>query len=350
MRKLPHPLTLSLALCFITSVAADPNPSPPVPDPAATDMAEAATRFLASLDDAQTKQAALPFDGPERENWHFVPMERAGLPLDQMKPHQQPLAMGLLATALSHRGFLKATTIMSLEQVLADIEKAPDKRNPAKYYFAIFGLPGDKNAWGWRVEGHHLSLNLTVRDAQVVSASPTFFGANPAEVRDGPRRGLRVLASEEDLARDLVQAVIAAGRKEVTFTDRVPAEILTSADRQAKQLDPVGVLFTDLAPAQQTALRLLVATYAERLRPELAAHDLARIAAASWDKLRFGWAGGTAVGQACYYRVQGPTFLIEAVNTQNNANHIHTVWRDFAGDFGRDRLGEHYREDDHSHE
>ncbi|MCF7731923.1 MAG: DUF3500 domain-containing protein [Akkermansiaceae bacterium] len=346
MLKFPISLITVTLVCFIRSTAPGAEPSAAGAGHPGGDMAEAAVRLLASLDATQRVKAALTFDGDERENWHFVPMERAGLPLAQMQPYQQALAMGLLSSALGNRGFLKATAIMSLEQVLAEIEKNPDGRNPAKYFFAVFGTPGDHGAWGWRVEGHHLSVNLTLKDGQVLAVSPMFLGANPAEVREGPRQGLRVLASEEELGRELVRAVSAAGHPEVVFTDRVPAEILTGGDRQVRQLDPVGVLFGELAPAQQTALRLLVAEYAERLRPELAGREIERITAAGWKNVRFGWAGGTEVRQAYYYRVQGPTFLIEAANSQNNANHIHTVWRDPAGDFGRDRLGEHY----HGHE
>lgn len=343
-------LFTALIVCAIRSAATGAEPSPTGAGHPGTEMAEAAARLLASLDEAQRVKAALRFDGGERENWHFVPKERAGLPLNQMRSHQQALAMGLLSSALSNRGFLKATAIMSLEQVLAEIERNPDRRNPAKYFFAVFGTPGNHGAWGWRVEGHHLSINLTLKEDRVLAVSPMFLGANPAEVRDGPRRGLRVLAGEEELARELVRGVVAAGRREVFFSDRAPADILTAADRQVKGVDPVGVSFGDLAPAQQTALRLLVAEYADRLRPELAGREMERIAAAEWKNVRFGWAGGTGVRQAYYYRVQGPTFLIEAANSQNNANHIHTVWRDPAGDFGRDRLGEHYQGHDHPHD
>jgi hypothetical protein len=346
-------ISMKIPVRWITSLAlALAAPAAPAGEPqlAAREMAGAAGNFLAALDAGQRAKAALPFAGAERENWHFVPKERGGVPLGELRAHQQPLAMALLASALSHRGLLQAATVMSLEQVLADIEKAPAHRDAGKYYFAVFGEPGPAATWGWRVEGHHLSVNLTLKDGTVAGVTPMFVGANPAVVREGPRRGLQALAEEENLARALVAAALADGREGVRVDRRPPADILTAADRAVRQLEPVGIPFGELSEAQQAVGRELVAAYAKRLRGELAAAELARIGDAGWEKVRFGWIGGVEPGQAYYYRLHGPTFLIEAANTQNNANHIHTVWRDPARDFGRDRLGEHYQGHDHPHD
>jgi hypothetical protein len=209
------------------------------------------------------------------------------------------------------------------------------------YYVAVFGEPGPEKPWGWRVEGHHLSVNFTLADGHV-AASPSFMGANPAEVRQGEHKGMRPLAAEEDLARALAAGLAEAGLP-VLFAAEPPNEILTGAERVAEQLDPVGVAAADLTAVQKQALVKLVGEYLGRHRSEVADRRLAEIRDAGLDKIRFGWAGGLQPGDAYYYRVQGPGFLIEAANTQNDANHIHTVWRDLDGDFGRDFLGEHYQ-------
>lgn len=311
--------------------------------PAATASTLAATNFLNSLDPAQKSKAALPFASEERENFRYTPRDRAGLPLKEMNPAQQAAAIGLLNSALSEKGSLKASQIMSLEGILAELEKDPVRRDPTRYFVAVFGTPGDPKGWGWRFEGHHLSVNITLVDGKGISVTPSFLGSNPGEVREGPRKGLRVLAAEEDLARGLVTTLIAAGKNEVIFSEKPPAEILSFENRQATALEPVGVLAADLSPAQRSALLTLLSEYTGRFRPEISATDMAKIKSAGLEKIRFGWAGSTKLGEAYYYRIQGPTFLMEAANVQNQANHVHATWRDFTGDFGRDLLGEHFR-------
>jgi hypothetical protein len=310
-------------------------------DPAATSKA-AADNFLASLDPAQKSKAALPFTSDERENFRYTPRERAGLTFKEMTDAQREAAMALIDSALSEKGKLKTSQIMSLEGVLAEIENDPVKRDPGKYYVAIFGTPGDPKGWGWRLEGHHISVNLTLVGGKYVSVTPSFLGSNPGEVRQGAKKGLRVLAAEEDLARTLATTLLAAGKTDVIFSDKAPAEILSFENRKATALDPVGVLSSDLTGIQRSALLTLISEYTGRYRPEIAATDMAKIKAAGLEKIRFGWAGGTQPGEPYYYRIQGPTFLMEAANTQNNANHVHATWRDFTGDFGHDLLGEHF--------
>ncbi|MEO8617496.1 MAG: DUF3500 domain-containing protein [Luteolibacter sp.] len=329
----------TLLLCLfpaLTLVAKDlPAPS----------LAASAEQFLATLDADQRSKAAMPFASDERENYHYTPRDRAGLPFKEMSGAQRQAAITLLESALSEKGKLKVTQIMSLESVLAEIEKDSNKRDPAKYFISVFGTPGDPKGWGWRFEGHHISLNFTLVDGKKISLTPSFLGSNPAEVREGPRVGLRVLAAEEELARTLLVTLLSDGKSAVIFSDQAPKEILTAELRKATTLEPVGIAAPEMSETQRMALIQLISEYTGRYRKDLADADRAKIEEAGIDKIRFGWSGGIKPGEAYYYRIQGPTFLIESINTQNNANHIHAVWRDFNGDFGRDILAEHFQQE-----
>jgi hypothetical protein len=324
-----------LPLLFVLPLAAEELPS-------IAAMKTAAEAFLGSLDDAGRAKAAFPFDSGERENFRFTPQTRQGLPLKEMNEAQRAAAMKLLEAALSEKGKLKAMQVITLEGVLREMEKRPDFRDPGKYYVSVFGKPGDAKGWGWKFEGHHLALNYTVAGGKEFSVTPSFYGANPGEVREGEHKGLRVLKAEDELAHALVNVLLEGGKKDVVFTDQPPADILTGEQRKATALEPVGVSAAAMTEEQKKALRTLISEYTGRHREDLAAADMAKIEKAGFDKIRFGWAGGTKPGEAWYYRVQGPTFIMEAANTQNDANHVHAVWRDFDGDFGRDILGEHY--------
>jgi hypothetical protein len=317
--------------------------------PAADEMAAAAKEFLASLDDAQRAKAAFGFKDDERENWHYIPKDRRGLALKDMKPGQRKLAHALLRSGLSERGYAKATNVISLEAILADLEGAGRRfpRDPELYYVSVFGQPGPKATWGWRVEGHHLSANVTIVKGEYFAGTPSFLGSNPAEVRKGPRAGLRALAGEEDRGRQLIQALDADQRKQAIFDTTAPKEIFTEAKRRVKPLEPAGLAAAGMTPAQRDLLMALVREYVERLRPDLAALDLKKIEKAGVEKIHFAWAGGIEKGQGHYYRAQGPTFVLEYDNTQNDNNHIHAVWRDFESDFGDDLLKRHYEETPH---
>jgi hypothetical protein len=210
---------------------------------------------------------------------------------------------------------------------------------------SIFGSPG--KTWGWRVEGHHLSVNFTVVEGKEISAAPSFFGSNPAEVKQGPRKGLRILAAEEDLARELVKSLDAAQRKTAILTNVAYKDIITGAQRKVQPLAPAGLSAADMTSAQSDLLQKLVREYVYRQRPEGAGRDLEKIQKAGWTKVSFAWAGGLERGEGHYYRVQGPTFLLEYDCTQNDANHIHAAWRDFENDFGEDLLRKHYEEVPH---
>lgn len=313
-------------------------------------MTEAANRFLASLTAEQRTKATFQFEDAERVNWFFVPIERKGLPLREMGTFQRHLASALLSAGLSQAGYMKAVTIMSLEDVLRILEKdSGERRNPEKYYFSIFGTPTDTGTWGYRVEGHHLSQNYTVVNGRVVDA-PSFFGSNPAEVREGPRAGLRVLAAEDDLGRDLIAGLSADQQKTAIVDSKAPADILTSNSRQAAiKGQATGISAANMTPPQLAKLTALLDEYANNMPEQIAQARQEQIKKAG-KNIFFAWAGSLKRGEGHYYRIQAPAFLIEYDNTQNNNNHIHAVWREFTGDFGGDLLKQHYQASHQSHQ
>src|SRR6476660_7611529 len=325
----------------------------------ASTMSSAATAFLGALTPEQRQQATFAFDSDERLHWHFIPTEmfpRKGLLIRDMTPAQRQLAHDLMKAGLSQRGYMTASSIMELETVLKAIEGArPEvgrgaggapqvlERNPEKYFFSIFGTPSAKDTWGWRVEGHHVSLHFTVVNGTLVSGAPTFFGSNPAEVRDGPKKGLRVLGAEEDAARSLLGALDPGQRTTAIITATAPGDIVTGTKLKIDPLTPAGLPAAQMQPNQRTLLMQLIEVYTSLMSSETAADRMTKIRAAGTDTIFFAWAAETEKGKKHYYRVQGPTFLIEYDNTQNDGNHVHSVWRDFDGDFGRDLLREHLR-------
>ena len=309
------------------------------------EMMRAARAFLDGLRPEQRTKATYALTNAERENWWFVPRDRNGLTLGEMTEAQQKLAHELLKSGLSQRGYAKATAIMALEVILKEIGDAPQTRDPVKYYFTIFGTPSASTPWGWRVEGHHVSLNFTIIDHEHVQVTPSFFGSNPAEVRTGAQQGLRVLGEEEDLGRLIAKSLTDEQKKTGILTIPAPRDIVTSNSRTVSPLSPTGLPVSQMTPEQSQQLLALVKLYIERFRSEIGDEALAKINQAGWEKVGFAWAGGLERGNLHYYRIQGPTFLVEYDNTQGNGNHVHSVWRDFAGDFGRDLLREHYAKD-----
>jgi hypothetical protein len=322
----------------------DPLESNPGLHPIASEsiMTETANRFLAALHPQQRAKATFRFEDDERLNWHFIPKERKGLPLREMSPYQKHLASALLSAGLSQAGYIKAVTIMSLEDVLRIIENDNgERRNPEKYYFSIFGAPSVRGPWGYRIEGHHFSQNYTVVDGKVTDG-PSFFGANPAEVRQGPRKGLRTLAAEDDLGFAVVQSLDLGQRKIAIVDPTAYKDILTSASRKAALAgQPSGFHASKMDKKQFDALMALIQEYAQNIPEQLAERRQEQIAKANRD-IQFSWSGGINHGDPHYYRVQTGSFLIEFDDTQDGANHIHTVWRDFNGDFGEDLLKLHY--------
>ena len=320
-------------------------------------MAEAASAFLASLQPKQRERAAFPFDSEERYAWHWVPSEmraRFGLRLVNMSTPQQQCALGLAATGLSPRGFLTLNRIRRLDAVLRDTERGTDLfggwwfiRDPELYYFAVFGTPGTDEPWGWSVAGHHVALNFTIADG-VVSPLPLFFGANPSQVRHGPDTGLRTLPEEEDRARALLRCLDPLQRASAVVKDEAPLDLFTEPTRCADPSQvPLGLRYESMTGEQRQRLVELIRLYVDRACDGVAEQQWRSIERAGLDGLTFAWMGGSEPGQGHYYAIRGPRTLIEYDNIQDGANHIHSLWRDLAADFGGDVLADHYAHSPH---
>lgn len=303
----------------------------------------AAQRLVDATPPADRAALVLPFDLSRRGDWHYTPRSRDGLAWKAMGAAQRDAATALLKSALNDRGVQKLRALMALEITLRELEAFGLSRDPENYAFALYGQPGS-DAWGWRIEGHHLSLHFSLKGDEVVATLPQFMGANPSvvprDVPGGPPRGFRLLGAEEDLARQWLASLDDAQRATAVFDSRTYGDIVSRNAARAQPLDAVGLAFDRQSAAQQALLLRLVAAFAEHLQPALAEARLARVRAAPAASIRMGWAGSTQPGQPHYFRIQGATFLIEFDNS--GGRHIHAVWRDFDGDFGRDLLREHH--------
>ena len=309
-----------------------------------TVMVQAAQHFLDSLSPEQKERAQYKFEDEERFDWHFIPKTRKGLAIREMMPQQREMATALLAAGLSQSAFIKAQNIMSLDQVLLLMEGGSGPwRDPQNYYVTIFGDPKQDGTWGYRFEGHHISQNYTIVNGRVVDA-PSFFGANPAEVRQGPRKGLRTLAAEDDYGYDLVNA-LDDQQKQTAIVDKTAyKDIITMASRQAALSgQPNGLSAAKMNADQFDKLMSLVEVYADNVPPQMAQARMQLARNTQKAEMYFAWSGSTQRGDLHYYRVQAPAFLIELDNTQNGGNHIHSVWRDYKNDWGADLLKAHYQ-------
>lgn len=313
--------------------------------PSGGSMVAAAQAFVGSLTPDQKKTANYDYDHKERTNWWFVPRQdknrkatRNGLPLKDMTPEQKKAAIALVAAGTSSSGHKEAVTIMSLEAILHDLEKGgANVRDPEWYFFTIFGNPSKTGKWGWRVEGHHLSLNFTLDGTAVVASTPAFFGANPATVKGGDKKGLRTLAPADDVARQLFES-LDESQKKLAFRAEKFREI-EQTNLKPTLGAPEGIPASQLNPAQRGTLVKLLEAYTQRMPEDVAAVEMKGVKDAGLDKVHFAFTGGTKPGEKHTYRVQGPTFVIEFINDQidgagNPANHIHSVWRRLTGDFG----------------
>ncbi|WP_369822750.1 MULTISPECIES: DUF3500 domain-containing protein [Spirosoma] len=334
------------------------------------DMRESGKAFLSALSPDQRKHIMFTFDDEERFNWHFVPRERKGLPLKQMTTNQRKLAMALLKTGLSEQGYEKATSIIDMENVLRVIDNRPPNdtyRDPENYSFSIFGDPSTDKPWSWRLEGHHLSLQFMSLTGRVLAQTPTFFGSNPGilqydpemadkrmgdvRVKDLPQKGRQILKLETERAFALLKSLSADQRKEAVLAAVAYPDIVTSNKRKASLERMDGLKLADMTADQQKLFMDLLQTYLANYRITLAKQQLNKLEKAGLDSLRFAWAGDLTPelgeGKGWYYRIHGPTILIEYDNTQTSANHIHTVVRDLTNDWGEDMLQEHYRASQH---
>jgi hypothetical protein len=315
--------------------------SPAAQSPAAK-MRASVERALAALPEKSRAQAMRPFEDRDRTDWHYTPRSRDGISFKEMNQAGRDAVHALLRSALSAAGYRKLTNIIELEIVLREIETFGWMRDPERYHLTVYGAPDAAKRWGWRFEGHHLSLNFTLAGDRLAVDTPSFFGANPATVQKGAKKGLRALGEEHDAGWALLNALGDAQRKEAVFEERTYGEIVTGNKDKVDPLPAAGIPVAKLDEKQRALLWKLIETYAGNFEPGLAQARLARAKQGGVEAIRFGWAGSTVRGKPHYYRVQGPQFLIEYDASQNDGNHIHTVWRDFGGDFGRDLLREHY--------
>ena len=320
-----------------------------------TSASPVATRtFLSTLNPSQRAAASFPFDDPERTRWAYVPQARAGIPLAAMDAEQRAAAFGVLGTGLSERGTVLAHGIIELEGILGELEGAVSslfgpRRDPELYYLTLFIGPGGTPPFGWRFEGHHLSVNVTDLGPNGQIVAPLFMGANPARVPNGPREGLRLLAAEEDLAFELLHMLDADQRARATIAAQTSGDILTRNDPTVRPMAFAGLPAAEMTIAQQRQLRRLLEVYAGRMADSSAHRQLQRINDAGFERLHFAWAGAHQPRRPHYYRIHGPTVLVEYDNSQASGNHIHTVWRDLENDFGGDLLRRHYTRQPHRH-
>ncbi len=314
-------------------------------------MADAASNFLTSLSRPQRSQATFAFDSDERSRHHFIPpeaFERHGMVYKDMSSEQKVRALDMLRSGLSQKGYLTAQQIMEVEGILGVLVEGEDRelaRDQEEYWVSVFGTPSTDGTWGWRWEGHHLSLHFTVVEGDITVSTPTFLGANPASVPTGPRRGLRALREQEDTARALLASLDANQQDAAIFDDVAPTNVVTGAELVVDPLDAIGIPGSALSSEQQDMLMAVIDSYISIMADDIAALRRAAVREGGIENAYFAWAGPTERGEVAYYRVQGPHFLIEFDNTQEDPNHIHAAFRDFDGDLGRDLLREHLEQD-----
>jgi len=332
----------------LTVVPADADGGEAVLD----EMATTARVFLASLDAEQRSKAQIPFNDDERLAYKTAPFPSEGVTYGALRDQQKILLHALLGASLSAEGYHKASSIMALEGYLVDLETERGRVNRLhgidKYTVTVFGAPSETGTWAWRLQGHHLSLNFTIVNGALYVHAPAFLGAEPHRVTDGPRAGWHILGREELLGRELMRSLDGQQRAQATIAEEMPRDMFTGSKREAA-LDgaPEGISWGELDDAQRETLRSLVLTYVGNVPRDLAHTRLDTIESGGWDAIHFAWIGGIEPPAKNYYRVQGPEFIIEYCAVALGPNHIHTVWRDIDGDFGRDILAEHYNAEPH---
>jgi hypothetical protein len=317
------------------------------------DAVSLANRFISLLNESQKTETVFAFDTEERYNFHFVPKERRGITFNEMNPAQQKTAYDLLKSCLGDDTFQKTKDIMQLEIVLKELEKRNPEdryRDPGNYHFSIFGTPSSKTIWGWRFEGHHISFNFSFNKKTLVAGTPGFLGSNPAIVLNGPLAGKQVLKQEADMGFALLNSLTNAQIKKTIIDTVAFSDIQTFNKRDAMLGKPVGIRYSELSKEQQSLMLQLISLYVHRYKHDFAEKMIQEIHKEGLENVWFAWAGHTkpVIGKGAYYRIQGPSIVIEYDNTQNNANHVHSVVRDLKHDFGGDLLLEHYKKG-HSH-
>lgn len=326
-------LALALFSGSRTAIADDGTERPGV------GMATAANRLASLVSDDLKQKMMYGYGDPERLNWHFIPRDRNGIVLWDLEGDSRKAADELVKSGLSAAGYAKTLQVRSLEEVLYLFEEGEEeyrrnRRNPHKYHITIFGEPGATGKWGWRFEGHHLSLNFMIQDGVIVSSTPEFFGANPGLIDGGPKRSLRVLGRREDLARDLLKSCTGAQSKQMWISKDAPDDIRGAGEAQPVVTEAVGLRYVDMSPEQQKLLRELIAEYVTAMPVQVVRDRMKAIEKSGMDDIRIGWWGESERNQRHHYVVQGESFIIEYNNTQNEANHVHAMWRNIGGDFG----------------
>lgn len=352
MKRYSLPLLFALAASTLLWVQNKGNaPGPLEAAEQQSPMLMAAKALQATFTAEQRDSGMFAFDDEERQFWHFTPYPHAGIDWRTFSEGQRDQVINLLQTTLSDQGYGRTREIMEMENMLRILENRSDtdeRRNPERYYFSLFGQPSDTQPWGWRFEGHHISLNFS-SVAGGLSVTPAFFGSNPARVPVGPTKGYRILDAEEDIARELMALFSDAQRKTAIIMPEAPVEMIT-ANAPRISLDTFeGLPYGSLNDEQQEKLNGLIRLYLNNMKPRIAEKKWQDIKEADLDKLHFAWAGTLTPGEAHYYRIHGPNLLIEYDNTQNNANHVHTVLRDPNSDWGDDLLKQHYKAAEHKH-
>jgi hypothetical protein len=314
----------------------------------AQQVVTAVNQFISTLNSEQKAETVFPFEGEERYNFHFVPKERKGITFNEMNEEQKKAALNLIRSCLSENAFQKTQEIMQLDLVLKEIEKRKPEdhyRDPNNYHLSVFGIPSPTTIWGWRFEGHHISFNFSMDKMKAIAGTPGFLGSNPAVVQDGPYKGKQVLKEETETGFNLLHALSNEQLKKTIADTLSPKDIITFNNRKAVLETNTGIGYSELTDAQKQLLLQLINVYVHRFTKLFADDMLKEIQQAGFENIRFAWSGRTqpGIGNPHYYRVQGPTFIIEYDNTQNNANHVHSVLRDLKHDFGGDELLEHYK-------
>jgi hypothetical protein len=312
-------------------------------------MEQQAIAFLSTLTTEQRAKAVYAADSENLRVWQFVPADRIGIKWDEMNPKQKEAAKNLLETSLSEEGYQKIESIRALEPVLKALENGNPGRDENRYWFVFFGDPSQSGKWAWRYEGHHVSLTFGMNDSKVIASTPQFLGTNPAEVRSGAAKGKRVQSKEMDSGFAFLNSLREEQKQKAIISEKAPDDVLTGQSRKASIQAQQGLKFDELDSKQKESLKKLVELYANIQSSDEKARRMKSIAKEGWNKVLFAWMGADQPGKGHYYRIQSENWIIEYDNTQNNANHIHTVWRNLKEDFGGDPLEKHYKESHHHH-
>ena len=341
-------LAFSLVSCAGTSPP-DPEETVTLEAPSASPMLGAWQALASRLSPEQMQAAEFSFDDSIRHEWFYTPVDRVGLRIGDLDADQMTDLRTLLDDGLGANGTEQAFKIVQLEELLFSTSGGREMRNPGNYYLMMFGEPTTEGSWAWRFEGHHFSASFTIVDNHFVSGTPAFFGGNPALVPEDSEvhAGLSPFSREQDLGFELLNSFDEGQRARVILAGEAPQDILTENFQRAEMGAPEGISVADINDVQHAILKELMGVYGNRMNPALHDYQMAKIRQAGVERVHFAWAGSTEPGEGHYYRIQGPTFVIEYDNTQNNANHIHSVWRDFEDDFGYEPLRQHLAVDHH---